>query len=66
MRYFLSLIANDPDLDTLPGANEYRASVDLVNGTFHDLLLEYKEETGAASIQVCRLIVLCFTMVCSR
>ncbi|CAM9116620.1 unnamed protein product, partial [Sphacelaria rigidula] len=38
--------------DTLPGANEYRASVDLVNGTFHDLLLEYKEETGAASIQV--------------
>lgn len=36
----------------LPGANEYRASVDLMNGTFHDIVLEYREEDGAASIQV--------------
>lgn len=36
----------------LPGATEYRASVDLVNGTFHDILMEYKENDGAASIQV--------------
>ena len=37
----------------LPGAIEYRASVDLVNGTFHDIVLEYRENDGAASIQVC-------------
>lgn len=36
----------------LPGANEYRVAVDLTNGTFHDVVLEYREETGAASIQV--------------
>ncbi|CAM9800578.1 unnamed protein product [Ectocarpus sp. 6 AP-2014] len=36
----------------LPGAIEYRASVDLVNGTFHDIVLEYRENDGAASIQL--------------
>lgn len=43
------------DIGILPGVNEYRASVDLVNGTFHDIVLEYREKDGAASIQVeCR------------
>lgn len=36
----------------LPGANEYRASVELTNGTYHDVMLEYREDDGAASIQV--------------
>lgn len=36
----------------LPGATEYRVSVDLINGTFHDIVIEYKENDGAASIQV--------------
>ena len=36
----------------LPGVNEYRASVDLVNGTFHDIVIEYREEEWDASIQV--------------
>ncbi|CAM9793001.1 unnamed protein product, partial [Hapterophycus canaliculatus] len=35
-----------------PGANEYRAVVGLKNGTFHDIVLEYMEKDGAASIQV--------------
>lgn len=38
----------------LPGVNEHRASIDLVNGTFHDIVLEYWEKDGGASIQVCR------------
>ena len=36
----------------LPGAIEYRASVELVSGTFHDIVLEYREKDGAANIQV--------------
>lgn len=36
----------------LPGANEYRASVQLTNGTYHDIMLEYREDDGAASVQV--------------
>lgn len=41
-----------PDIGVLPGVNEYRASVGLVNGTFHDIELEYREQDGTASIQV--------------
>lgn len=41
-----------PDIGVLPGVNEYRASVDLVSGTFHDIVLEYREKDGTASIQV--------------
>lgn len=36
----------------MPGANEYRAMVDLTKGTFHDIVLEYMEKEGSASIQV--------------
>ncbi|CAM9356761.1 unnamed protein product, partial [Laminaria digitata] len=36
----------------LPGANEYRAMVDLTNGTYHDVVLEYREDDGSASIQL--------------
>lgn len=36
----------------LPGAIEYRASVEMVGGSFHDIVLEYREKDGAANIQV--------------
>ncbi len=34
------------------GPGEYRATVPLTLGVYHDLVLEYKEEVGAASIQL--------------
>ncbi|CAN0387446.1 unnamed protein product, partial [Scytosiphon promiscuus] len=44
--------AMDVNSGVMPGANEYRTLVDLANGTFHDIVLEYMEKDGAASIQV--------------
>ncbi|CAM9348575.1 unnamed protein product, partial [Discosporangium mesarthrocarpum] len=37
---------------TSTGTNEHRANIRLKNGTFHDLVLEYREQTGTASVQL--------------
>ena len=42
--------------DNLRATKERQVSVNLVEGQYHDIVLEYREEGGSASVQVCPFV----------